>query len=1311
MLIEGVRFSGALTNVSIGGVSCLNPRSNGTGRVLCTTGDFGPTRSGPACVHVGTITGGQSSACAATYTVLEPSTTIINSVAPLESALGGRVDVTISGMGFGLGIEDVTTLTVAGQDCLGDFRLLGQTIIVCTIPSVDAAVSGPVVVGTRFGGTAQSSAIFSYTASALPTPVVYSVLPSSGAMSGGATLLISGRNFGETPGDLVSVSIGGVPCEISYGTGWIDSNTVRCVTGPSPMPGAVPIVLTTTLGQTTSSVLFTYSLAAPILTQAFPRVGSRDGGDAVTILGTGFRTTGSTSGTVVISMNGVPCAESVVIDSTTAICTTVPSDMLPEGTSVVLFTLLESTSGLSSQPVDLGFKYVAANLICSPSCGLNAECVNGECVCNNGWLNPPGCGQFALATSITANTSSEDGVRASFTLSVRTAPTSDVTATFTVSDASEAVLLTPQLIFTPNGALTRKVTLTGVRDDVRDGLVGYKVNGKAASLDRRYDGLIMPPVSLFNQDSAPVLNPVVTPSLSPLNGTNMTVTGQNFDFRFTVYVGDRRAPAVTPILAAATTSGGTRELSGGDDERLRQSTSSQRVVGFIVRTPSVPSDGYYSMRVVNSGGSERTVDGFIYYSDDCPEEGFFGRGSNCKPCPKGGFCPGGDRVWALPGYWNPGEDSGIVIPCEPAERCLGTVDSNGLGSGCAPEYTGDLCGECVDGFYDSGGECVACPAVEGFLLTLVANIAVWMLIAIAAWFLEDRENLSHVIQFVLAVQMIGGVGQLISNRLPRWLRSLYEVFYIVSGDIQFLKPDCQGNIDFVTDYFLSIVFNLAVGLPMVLGTIVVGKLVLFYRYNGAPEDIVEERKAHFFNRFVRTILIHATILYMTVTARSLAGLACRRTDDGKIRLMVSVTQECFADGHSVVFVFSLLFLMCMTIGFPVWYFLFLRKNKPRLVLDIDFMERYDFLYDPFRKSWKHSWIGEFLIGLVLGISDTFLGDSSIGQFVLSGGTFFTFAMISFILRPFRRGWENITMGIAFLANFLALLVVMLTDQIDPESTVIRVLIYIIVIMVASVLLVMSLIVLHFVFLVKSTIKARDDIQWRTTTTTTTTSDSSWTMGSEHDFSRVIYLDAADAADIELADADASAGRSASMMRFGGRGSTGGRRVGGGGKDDVESASFRRPALVVRGISREFGPEPPAEIRVAQILSAISDNHESAAPANPAAVQRSPSNSSLKRSPSASSMKRSPSASSMKRSPSNQSVKRSGSAQSIKRSGSNSSMRSDASDRSRAPLKRSSSNTLQPPASASRRSSNSSNGSSNSGRKSSRSPAPPSKRRY
>ena len=82
----------------------------------------------------------------------------------------------------------------------------------------------------------------------------------------------------------------------------------------------------------------------------------------------------------------------------------------------------------------------------------------------------------------------------------------------------------------------------------------------------------------------------------------------------------------------------------------------------------------------------------VLYTDDCPFPGSFGRGLDCAPCPEGAECPGGYRLWPVPGWWNSGEDSGFVEKCHPSARCLGLSD-------CSSGYGGYACSVCADNHY------------------------------------------------------------------------------------------------------------------------------------------------------------------------------------------------------------------------------------------------------------------------------------------------------------------------------------------------------------------------------------------------------------------------------------------------------------------------------------------------------------------------------------------------------------------------------------------------------------------------------------
>ncbi len=127
----------------------------------------------------------------------------------------------------------------------------------------------------------------------------------------------------------------------------------------------------------------------------------------------------------------------------------------------------------------------------------------------------------------------------------------------------------------------------------------------------------------------------------------------------------------------------------------------------------------------------------LYYTSSCIAEGYtdptdgaclnttspgfgrcaFGIGSNCKPCPYGAICPGGNRAWPMPGFYTASESSGVVVACDPpaTERCRGWNASIG-GTGCGAGYRPGsyACLACDAAFYtDVGGSCASCPSVKG----------------------------------------------------------------------------------------------------------------------------------------------------------------------------------------------------------------------------------------------------------------------------------------------------------------------------------------------------------------------------------------------------------------------------------------------------------------------------------------------------------------------------------------------------------------------------------------------------------------------
>ena len=61
-------------------------------------------------------------------------------------------------------------------------------------------------------------------------------------------------------------------------------------------------------------------------------------------------------------------------------------------------------------------------------------------------------------------------------------------------------------------------------------------------------------------------------------------------------------------------------------------------------------DGYANITVSTIDGPATMLSLNLYYTEDCPRRGWFGTGLSCMPCLNGGYCPGGRRIWPLPGW-------------------------------------------------------------------------------------------------------------------------------------------------------------------------------------------------------------------------------------------------------------------------------------------------------------------------------------------------------------------------------------------------------------------------------------------------------------------------------------------------------------------------------------------------------------------------------------------------------------------------------------------------------------------------------------
>uniref|UniRef100_A0A3Q1FH10 Plexin-B1 n=1 Tax=Acanthochromis polyacanthus TaxID=80966 RepID=A0A3Q1FH10_9TELE len=156
---------------------------------------------------------------------------VIHSIEPLSGLLEGGTMVTISGSNLGQKAEDILqSVLVAGVPCtvLPSMYEVSSRIV-CRTKASGGEKTGQVSVKVSGGEFGLSSQTFSY-----QDPFVMGVSPERGPKAGGTTLTITGRNLlTGRPSDL-SVTVGGVPCNI---VSEVQSSSVQCVTGSSNKTG------------------------------------------------------------------------------------------------------------------------------------------------------------------------------------------------------------------------------------------------------------------------------------------------------------------------------------------------------------------------------------------------------------------------------------------------------------------------------------------------------------------------------------------------------------------------------------------------------------------------------------------------------------------------------------------------------------------------------------------------------------------------------------------------------------------------------------------------------------------------------------------------------------------------------------------------------------------------------------------------------------------------------------------------------------------------------------------------------------------
>ena len=915
-------------------------------------------------------------------------------VTPKTAAVNGPTVITISGIFDETRGPDGHIVTVSGLDCV--VQNVTADAVTCVLEPGDSVGSFSVIVSTPFGEASEADVDFQWVP---PPPYIEDCYPRLGRRQGGDNITLAGEFFLPAGQGTQEIFMGNIPCRLAAS---VDAGHAICTT---------------------------------------------------------------------VSEDELKIAGPMGNVSVTYVADTTPSGILFD------LELQREDEWFESNVIDCGFQYANESQICEPACPRRANCGadaegNAACICRNGWyggdcssrnievlarnsqsvLNEFMATQNELVAAdrqysivVTEDTGFADG---EILISLKEPNAEDVTVTFSIADplgkpVDSRILLRPPSITIPASpdSIAQPVTVRvmGRYDAVRSGSVtGVVKVVSVTSADPRFaSSSDIKPIRVLCLERSPRLY-ALDKTLIEKIGNNITVIASDLDRLVQITLDDnvvvpmdeskrRVLPDYSPerpsgLLGAVL--GGrpvSREARDSSDEgaagasRRRQSLAVTEAVTVYEELhlilPTMPN-GYHSLSLVNLGGTMSTAKEVLYYTDSCTQEGFYG--PDCKKCPVGGVCPGGDRVWAGEGYWTPSEDSAEVTKCEHAFRCPGGQG----GAFCSEGYTGDFCAQCADQYYlGSAGECQACPSQTGVVSYMVADFVLWTSFGLAAAYVEDRELFTYCVVFVRALQAIAGIGETATVKTPQSARRIYEFLRLFSGDYSIVKADCLSPTPYHLQFYFALAHAVAIFIPMFV-LLSLAKNVSKWRLRKAPDIEKRERMNYFHDRFVRCVLVAITLIYLTIGTRSLEAVACRPVN-GELRMMASLITPCFKGKHMPAAAISLAFLTLVVAGFPAFLFYWYKRHPLRLYTNERFMEKYNFFYEQIRPGFVNFFLIEFYIFASLIAGKAVMTEHPNSQNALLSSGFAMKLMIIVLKSPYQLASDNWLQGVISLAALMA----------------------------------------------------------------------------------------------------------------------------------------------------------------------------------------------------------------------------------------------------------------------------------------------------
>ena len=342
----------------------------------------------------------------------------------------------------------------------------------------------------------------------------------------------------------------------------------------------------------------------------------------------------------------------------------------------------------------------------------------------------------------------------------------------------------------------------------------------------------------------------------------------------------------------------------------------------------------------------------------------------CTSCPVlGATCTAG-QLRLHPGYFRPPSDAGNpmdaamqVFECYNGEACTLSNDINTATAtyGCAPGYTGNLCGVCAAGYTKFSSKCRPCwtSAQGGAALGGIVSAAVSFLSfvglrtgnsgSVAAW----RPPLKMLLGFVQAVSALRAFkvgGTALFRSAMSWTDGA-STSPLAAGGVA-----CLLQLSMLAQLIAIVVLPLAGA---------VGRILIVAAVRGARQaqcngyrlscDATAWRHAMSNwmdqRRHVAACVFLLFLFYMPIVSACCRALSCYgRRIDGARWLMDDLSVQCFVGQHAVAVALAVLVLALFGVGFPAAILWTLARVPSHRLHDKHFIAAFGFLYLGYKRG-------------------------------------------------------------------------------------------------------------------------------------------------------------------------------------------------------------------------------------------------------------------------------------------------------------------------------------------------------------------------